>query len=176
MRLGITHVNTEFHNPAFDENSIYDLMSRARGNAAAAGLAQENDNGLQELRFQNDTSNMTPFDDRTCQALVETSMTRPAYTTGQHNTCWGDHEIENLDIPCDSLQTKKVQGGKQYPGQGGKIDDPEKRYAALVQKKQHPRRDGEGGDSKNETPPNTSGTVTMKTATYMSLQCQDESE
>ena len=171
-------MNTEFDNPAFDEGSIYDSISKARGSSVAEGFARANEVGLQELRFQNDTRNRTrnkpPFDDRTYQGLDETAMTRPAYTTAQHNTCLGGRVVENPDKSYASLQTKNEQGGKQYPGRGGKIDDPVKRYAALQQKKGHPRRGGEAGPSEKEVPQHTSGTVTDDDI-YENFQCQDES-
>ena len=171
-------MNTEFDNPTYDEDSIYDSISKARGRPVAAGFAQASDVGLQELSFQNGSRNQTinkpPFDDRTYQGLDETAMTRPAYTTVQHNTCSGGRVIENRDQSYASLQTKKEQAGKQYTGRGGKIDGPEKRYAALQQKKGHPRRGEEAGPSKNEVPKHTSGTVTDDDI-YENLQLQEES-
>lgn len=167
---GNIHTNTEFDNPAFDEDSIYDSISRTSGISVAASLEQANKGGLQENDTRKGIKNRAPCDDRTYQALNETAMAGPAYTV----TSSGGRRIENPDKGYASLQQKNEQGSKGHPGQGRRIDEPEKRYAALQQKKEHPGRDGKSGHSATKSPQHTSGAATDNDI-YENLQCNDES-
>lgn len=163
MRLGNNVTgNTEFDNPAFDEDSIYDSISRARGISMATNLEQANKGGLQELGFQNDAG--------TYQALDETAITNPAYAVA----CSGGHGNDNPGKRYASLQQKKEKQSKENLVQGRRSEDPEKRYAALQEKKEHPRRGGEAGHPKTEIPQHTFGAATNEDI-YENLKCKDES-
>ena len=175
MRLGNNVTgNTEFDNPAFDEDSIYDSISRARGISMATNLEQANNGDLQELGFRNYTgnkkTNKAPYDDRTYQALDETAITSPAYAVA----CSGGHGDDNPGKRYASLQQKKEKQSKENLVQGRRSEDPEKRYAALQEKKEHPRRGGEAGHPKTEIPQHTFGAATNEDI-YENLKCKDES-
>ncbi len=175
MRLGNnvagnTHMNTEFDNPAFDEDSIYDSISRARGISMAENLEQASNGALQENDTRKGITNNAPCDDRTYQALDKTAVTSPAYTVASS----GGRRIEIPEKGYASLQQKNEQGSKGHPGQGRRIDEPEKRYAALQQKKEHPGRGGWSSQSATKSPQHTSGTATDEDI-YENLQCNDES-
>ena len=130
--------NAEFDNPAFDEDTIYDSLSKASGSSVAASLAQANENASQIDR-RNQMMNKAPSDynNGTYQALDERAVCRPAYRV-PHPRGLG---VENSEKHYASLQQKTEQQNKEYPGRGRRMENPAKQYASL-QKAGHPRRDG----------------------------------
>lgn len=136
--------NAEFDNPAFDEGTIYDSISKARGSSVAASLAKENKRGLQERNSQTDSRNEMmskapcEYNNGAYQALDETAVCSPAYRVPYP----GGRGIENSEKGYASLQQINERQHKENPGRGRRMEKPAKQYASLQQK--HPRRDGHG--------------------------------
>ena len=136
--------NAEFDNPAFDGDTIYDSLSKARGSSVAASLAKANERGLQECNSQTDRRNEMmskapcEYNNGTYQALDKTAVCSSAYRVPHP----GGRGIENSEKCYASLQQKNEQQHKEYPGRGRRMENPAKHYASLQKKTDHPRRDG----------------------------------
>ena len=111
-----TH-NIEFDNPAFDDDSIYNSISKATGSPVVAKLGQAYEGGSHELGKKNVTTNEPPSDDsnRTYQALDEAAVSNPTYS----KACSGDYRIENSERRYASLHQKKGQQTNEYAGRDG---------------------------------------------------------
>lgn len=179
--LDNNNTNTEFDNPAFDQDSIYDSVSKARGSSVAASLGQANESGSQELRLRsdgrNEMINKAPYCDysnRTYQAPDESTACSPTYNVAYA----GGRGIENSEKRYASLQQKNEQQNKEYPGRDRRMENPEKRYASLQQKTGHAGRGGgdfiNPGHSQTEARQHTSGAATDDEI-YENLKYQDES-
>lgn len=172
--------NATFDNPAFDEDSIYDSVSKARGSSVAASLAQVRGPGLQKCHPQTDKGNemtnkaLCDYNNGTYQALDEAAVCSPAYRVPHP----GGRGIENSEKGYTSLQQKNGQQNKEYPGRGRRMENPAKQYASLQQKIGHPRRDGHDamkpGHFQTETRQHSSDAATDDEI-YESLEFQDES-
>ena len=172
--------NAEFDNPAFDEDTIYDSVSKARGSSVAGSLSQANELGLQKCHPQTDSSNgmmnKVPYDyhNGTYQALDKTAVCSPAYRVPQP----GGRGVENSEKHYASLHQKNEQQNKEYPGRGRRMKNPAKQYASLQKKTGHPRRDGHDamnpGHFQTKTRQHASDAATHDEF-YQNLQIQDES-
>ena len=172
--------NAEFDNPAFEEDNIYDSVSKARGSSVAASLSQANERGLQKCQSQtdrrNEMMNNAPCDynNGTYQALDKTAVCSPAYRVPQS----GGRGVENSEKHYAPLHQKNEQRNQEYPGRGHRMENPAKQYASLQQTTGHPRRDGYGamnpGHFQTKTRQHASNAETDDEF-YQNLKIQDES-
>ena len=109
-----------FDNPGFGEGSIRGSTSTARGVSVEEKLRKANEVGLQELRFQNDTTNDTADkvvrDDGNGTNQVpdmQTAISNPTYDLAYPE----DRGIEVPEHLYASVQSVKEQPKKEYPGE-----------------------------------------------------------
>ena len=165
----------------FDQDSIYDSISKAKGSSVAPSLAQANERGSQEYRHQSDERNEMineadyGYINRTYQAIDESAACSPSYNVAYS----GDRGSENPEKRYASLQQKSEQQNKEYPVRVRRLENPAKQYASLQRKTKHPCRDGQDtmnpGHFQTETRQNASEAATDDEI-FENLQFQDGSE
>lgn len=175
------NTNTHFDNPAFDQASIYDSVSKASGSSMAPSLAEMSKRGSQDLRHQsdgrNEMINKAPCDNTnsTYQALNHSCERSPPYSVAYS----GDRGDDNSEKRYASLQQKNEKLNKEHPRRGRRMESPAKQYASFQQQKTgHPGRDGHDAMNpvyfKTETCQHSSDAATDQEI-YENLKRQDES-
>ena len=175
------NTGTHFDNPAFDQASIYDSVSKASGSSMTPSLAQTSKRGSQDLRHQsdgrNEMINKAPCDNTnsTYQPLNNSSERSPTYSVAYS----GDRGDDNPEKRYASLQQKNGKLNKEHPRRGRRMESPAKQCASLQQQKTgHPGRDGHDAMNPvyflNETCQHSSEAATDQEI-YENLKQQDES-